>query len=65
MRLISVLYRKNIKGVHFWKNTCNWLVNGGNGTFKEAYKIIETSEKIHKLLHQDIMCEIVIWKKYR
>ena len=62
LRLISILYPKNIEGVHFGKNTCNWLVNGGNGTFEEAYKIIKTSEKVHKLLHQDIMCEVVIWK---
>lgn len=62
LRLISILYPKNTNGIHFGKNTCNWLVNGGEGTFKEAYDIIRTSEKIHGLLHQDIMCEVVIWK---
>lgn len=62
LRLVSILYPHNTNGIHFGKNTCNWLVNGGEGTFEEAFNIIQTSEKIHKFLHQNIRCEVVIWK---
>lgn len=62
LRLISILYPNNMNGIHFGKSTCNWLVNGGNGTFKEALDIIQISEKIHKILLQNIKCEVVIWK---
>jgi len=61
LKVLSLFNRKN-KKVYQSSNNCNWLVNGGEGTYEDAIKIIERAKKIHKLFHKKIKCEIIIWK---
>lgn len=49
------------KRVTFGKNNRNWLVNHGNGKYKDAMKIINMCKLMHKLCFKKLKCEIVIW----
>ena len=60
LKIVSMIIRK--KGnVRFAKNNSNWLVNEGNGTYKDTIYLINKCVLAHKLFHQKIECEVKIW----
>ena len=60
LKITSLLKHKKGK-IRFSKNNSNWLVNEGNGTYKDTIYLISMCKKIHKLFHKDIECEVRIW----
>ncbi|UPO98529.1 FAD-binding protein (plasmid) [Cetobacterium somerae] len=62
MQIIKFIGLGNSKGVHFSKKTSNWIINNGNGSFKEAYNLIEKIKKIHKFLGFNAITEVILWK---
>ena len=49
-------------GISFGKNNYNWLVNNGDGTFKDAIFLIKKCKLIHKIFRKKINCEVIIWE---
>lgn len=47
--------------VTFGQNNRNWLVNHGNGSYRDAMRIIKVCKRAHYLFFQKIECEIIIW----
>lgn len=55
--------RKLGKGrVTFGKTNKNWLVNQGDGTYRDAIKIINTCKRAHRLFGKEARCEVVLWE---
>lgn len=52
----------NKRGVHFSTKTANWLVNEGEGTYKEARNLIRFVIILHKLFRKECRVEIQIWE---
>ena len=50
------------KRVHFSRKTTNWILNSGNGTYKDAVKAMQKVEWIHYLLRKQCKAEVVKWK---
>lgn len=48
--------------VTFGKTNKNWLVNQGNGTYRDAIKIINTCKHAHRLFGKEARCEVVLWE---
>lgn len=48
------------KPVHFSDKSVNWIVNEGEGSFRDAKKCIDKITKIHKLFRKDIEVEVRI-----
>lgn len=44
------------------KSNPNWLVNKGNGKYKDAIKIINSLKRAHRICFRKIKCEVVIWE---
>lgn len=67
-RIIKILQKSDKiiklgKGrVTFGKTNPNWLVNRGNGTFRDAMRIIDVCKKVHRMCFRDIKCEVIIWE---
>lgn len=59
VRNISIV---NKKGIHFSKKTPNWMVNKGEGTFKQAIKIIKRVEYLHRIIGKKAVPEVIIWE---
>lgn len=63
-RLVKVValldYKK--KNVKQGNIKANWLINCGNGTYKEAMSIILKCERLHKLFGKPIEREVQIWE---
>ena len=53
---------RNKKGVCFSKKTQNWLINKGDGTYRQARRKIAFIKLIHRLFSCDCIEEVVIWK---
>ncbi|ODM28013.1 hypothetical protein A7W90_00695 [Clostridium sp. Bc-iso-3] len=62
MKLVSKLGLGHKDGVHFSKKTPNWILNEGNGNFRDVIRLIEIVQKIHKFTHQECRLEVNIWK---
>lgn len=65
LKMVSTLDKlcKLGKGrVTFGKTNKNWLVNQGDGTFKDALRIIKACKRAHRLVGREAVCEVVIWK---
>jgi UDP-N-acetylmuramate dehydrogenase len=62
MQLVKLFSIGCKDGVSFSSKTSNWIIHKGDGTFKQAVKIISIVEKLHKLLFQKIEKEVIIWK---
>lgn len=62
MRIFKVFSVGYKNGIMYSNKTTNWIVNRGEGNFRQAIKMIELTEKVHKILHQKIEREIVVWK---
>lgn len=58
---ISVVF-KHAGDVSFGKNNSNWLVNNGEGTYKDSMKLIRACNFFHKIMRKKLQCEVVIWK---
>ena len=58
--LSKSFFRKN--KVCFSDKTINWLVNNGNGRFKDAMFCIKVIKRIHKLFGKNISIEVIIWE---
>lgn len=65
LRLVSAYdkVRRLGKGrVTFGKTNKNWLVNHGDGTYRDAVRIINTCKRAHRLLGKEAKCEVVLWE---
>ena len=62
MQLVKLLHIGYTDGISFSSKTSNWIVNKGDGTFKQAIKVISFVERLHKYLFQKIEKEVIIWK---
>ncbi|NLY04320.1 MAG: FAD-binding protein [Campylobacter sp.] len=62
MKLVKILPIGYKNGVSFSSKTSNWLINKGDGTFKQAIKLINFVEILHKILFLKIEKEIIIWE---
>lgn len=47
---------------HFSDKTTNWIINEGDGTFRDAMKCINKAKRIHKLFRKHIEVEVRIWE---
>lgn len=63
-KLITIVYmlKKNSKGVYPSPKNYNWLLNRGNGTFKDAMSIIKLTNFLHTLFHKKAELEVRIWE---
>lgn len=61
IRLFRIPFLGKCGNCHYSRLTANWLVNSGEGKYKEAVSLIQRVEKLHRLLGQNIEKEIVIW----
>lgn len=61
MQLIKLFNLGYTNGVSFSSKTSNWLINKGDGNFKQAIKLINYVEILHKLCFQKIEKEVIIW----
>lgn len=61
LKLAKMIMRKSGQ-IHFGKNNCNWLVNHGNGTYKDAIKLINLCFFLHKITFRKIELEVKILK---
>ena len=59
--LSRISFKLSNDNVQFSNKSKNWLVNKGNGNFKEALKRIERTKKLHKLFKRPIIVEVRIW----
>ncbi len=59
---IAKKLRVGNKRVHFSKKTANWLVNEGDGTFKDAIGAIKKIEFLHKVLGKECKREVIVWE---
>ncbi len=62
MRLIRLLHPGYKNGMMYSKHTPNWLLNKGNGNFRQAIKLINLVEIMHKFLGKKAIREVIIWK---
>lgn len=49
-------------GVRYSSHRLNWMINDGNGTFKQAIKLISVCKLLHMLINEDVKEEVVIWE---
>jgi UDP-N-acetylenolpyruvoylglucosamine reductase len=61
MHIIRLLSRGKKNGVKFSSITANWLINNGDGTYKQAKKLIERTIKIHRMMRQNVKLEVIMW----
>ncbi len=63
---IMTIFRKfkigNKTGIQFSGKTNNWLINNGDGTFKQAISVIKKVELVHKLFLRKCKLEYIIWQ---
>ncbi len=50
------------KGCHFSGKTSNWILNEGEGTFKQTIKLIKKAEFLHKCIGKKCEPEVEIWE---
>lgn len=62
MKLIKRFRLCHSGEVAFSAKTSNWLVNEGNGTFKQAVKVIRRAIRINRLFGKKAELEVIIWK---
>ncbi|WP_303837288.1 hypothetical protein [Ruminococcus flavefaciens] len=61
--ILRIVQKLNIgKTIKQADNNTNWLVNTGNGTYKDAMRIVNLTKLLHHLLFKKVECEIIIWK---
>ncbi|MBQ9983312.1 MAG: FAD-binding protein [Lachnospiraceae bacterium] len=48
--------------ISFSKKTSNWLLNKGNGTFREAMTVMNKAERLNRLLGTKAEKEVIIWE---
>lgn len=60
IRMLKIGYKKN--GVVYSSKCLNYLINRGEGTYEQAFKLINMCIKIHKLLNKNIQVEVTIWE---
>lgn len=48
-------------GVHFSTKTRNWIVNDGDGNFRQAKRIIRLVTLAHRLLNKKCQLEVIVW----
>ena len=58
IRLIHPGYKKGMK---FSKKTSNWMINKGEGTFKQAINLINMVSTLHKIFKCSVEPEVIIW----
>jgi UDP-N-acetylmuramate dehydrogenase len=62
MHLIRLLHPGFKNGVGYSKKTSNWMINRGNGTYKQTIFLLNLVVFLHKLLFRPIRIEVNIWK---
>lgn len=62
MKLIKKLHLCHSGKIAFSSKTLNWLVNKGDGTFKQAEKVIKQAMCINRLCGTKAELEVIIWK---
>lgn len=62
IKLMKFIKIGNKKGITFSKKTSNWMLNNGNGTYKEAEFLINFVKKLHKIFNKKCELEVRIWK---
>lgn len=61
LNISRITFMFNNDKVQFSKKSKNWLINKGNGQYKEALKRINRTKKIHHFFHKKIVTEVRIW----
>lgn len=61
MHIFRVIHLGYKGGMTYSNKTINWLINTGNGTYKQSIDLIEKAIKIHKFLKLKIVIEVIIW----
>ena len=62
MSLIRLFHPGFKNGIKYSKKTNNWLVNCGNGTFRQALFLIKLAQLLHKIVGKKAITEVIIWK---
>lgn len=48
--------------VTFAEKEVNWLVNQGEGRYKDAIRIMDLCQWAHRLFRREIRCEVILWE---
>jgi len=63
LAIVSKLQWGDKNGIHFSGKTMNWIINTNMCKSSEkAFKIIDSVEKMHKLLLQKCKVEVIMWR---
>lgn len=61
LKVCSIIYRPFERGIHFGRKNANWLYNDGFGKYKDTIRAIDFCKKAHRIMHQRINTEVIIW----
>lgn len=61
MQVVRLLHFGYEDGMMYSKKTSNWLINKGNGTYKQAIDLINKTVRIHHFLGLKITLEVIKW----
>jgi UDP-N-acetylenolpyruvoylglucosamine reductase len=50
------------KRTHFSGKTANWIVNEGNGSYKDVIGAMKKVEALHKALGKGCKREVIVWE---
>lgn len=50
------------KGFSYSRKKYNWIINKGNGTFKQAMKLIQIGNLLNKIFFSHAELEVIIWE---
>ena len=62
MKIFKFMKYGQKNGIRFSGKTSNWLLNTGNGTYKDAIKVINRVELLHKMINLKCKREVVTWE---
>lgn len=62
MQVFRLLHFGYKDGMMYSKKTSNWLINRGNGSYKQAADLIEKAIRVHRFMGMKIVLEVIKWE---
>lgn len=64
--IMTLVYKFHLgyhKGCCFSAKRKNWMLNQGEGTFKQAYNLIKFVQRLHRFIHAKCQIEVRMWNE--
>lgn len=61
MEFVKLTHPGFSNGMEFSRNTRNWMINNGDGTYQQAIYLINKVKKWHKFIGNEAISEVIIW----